>query len=615
MKRSKQRYFLIAGIILILVVGSAVLLKVFFYSGKKSMGPSDSFSAIKNGEVHLQNTITLDFEPAKGFTAMDNLYKGKAHSGSYSAKVFGKNTFSLAIDKKAGEIRPDLLKGVALSAWVYVFPYDGKIEASLVFSTSSATNKPVWQGVSLLGDRIPEGKWFKISGYFNLSEAVIGPDDMIHIYFWNNCGAEILVDDFYVVFGDPHRDRPGDTTYADMTKGPFVPHMNRPPYPFLFLQKTSVSNNDLDFLIPGDGKNEGSLQPGDIPVCGDLLPDPSGLDELLILHPGQTAEIAGYCQAEKKFGGGAVNLNGLQCPVSPANVVCGNFDGKTGDELLFIEPAKLMLTKLRKEGNFCGKTACKTELKTIWEASPSVLNVAVCDSNVLFCSLDADGNGTDELLVVTGKSWSLFSFTGAGWKNSASSGFLNLKNWNPTVNHIALTSGRFCSKVNADALLVRWKQKKGKEQGYNLYAFDRQKAAFRPVLPAGSKGSAPVSGRDSLRWTDLLIPFSVPGGNHEMLMRYHNGWRFDLKTISFTDSTFRIHATVDFTGYRGDRNPKYFEQLLIVPGHYLSPGETSLIVSGCNCSKPPVSGRPCEKVVNYKFLPNSVQLYRIPFQH
>jgi hypothetical protein len=64
------------------------------------------------------------------------------------------------------------------------------------------------------------------------------------------------------------------------------------------------------------------------------------------------------------------------------------------------------------------------------------------------------------------------------------------------------------------------------------------------------------------------------------IFRYNRDWRFDLKEISFSDSAFRIHSRVDFQGYDRDCNPKYYESLMLVPGHFLGPSVISFLAVG-----------------------------------
>ena len=110
--------------------------------------------------------------------------KGNAHSGQYSAKAFGKNSFAPAILRKAGELGLENLKAMALSAWVYVKPGSGEVNGAFVFAATNPLGVHVcWKGVSLKDPGVPRGKWFKISGFFDLSEVKFKADTRLEFYF------------------------------------------------------------------------------------------------------------------------------------------------------------------------------------------------------------------------------------------------------------------------------------------------------------------------------------------------------------------------------------------------------------------------------------------------
>ena len=86
------------------------------------------------------------------------------------------------------------------------------------------------------------------------------------------------------------------------------------------------------------------------------------------------------------------------------------------------------------------------------------------------------------------------------------------------------------------------------------------------------------------------------------ILRYNRDWRYDLKQIRFSDSTFRVLANIDFLGYENDHNPKYYEMLKIIPGNFTDAKKTSLMVIGRNKTKPAA-----------QILPDMIGVYS--FQH
>jgi len=145
----------------------------------------------------ILNSLAYNFEvDPKGSIPSDH-YKGIAHSGFFSGKVFGMNSHSLTIEKKVSELGNDNLNEIALSSWVYIFPTTHEINSALILAVSNGLGiNVVVKKIKVKGNELPEGKWFKVSGLFDLSDIKMKPDYKVQLYFWNYSFTDILVDDF-----------------------------------------------------------------------------------------------------------------------------------------------------------------------------------------------------------------------------------------------------------------------------------------------------------------------------------------------------------------------------------------------------------------------------------
>jgi hypothetical protein len=286
MNKKQKRFLLIGSLVILLIIAGIAGSRYIPFSKlwKVSSVPESEF--IKQPDrVEVPNTLSYDFEvdPKSGNTS--GLQQGNAHSGLFSAKAFGKNSYSIAIDRIAGQLGVNPLNAAAVSTWVYVFPTKNDVNGAFVFSVNNELGVNVcWKSVGVSGPAIPQGKWFKISGLFDLSDIKWKPEYKIQIYFWNNSSTDILVDDYFIVFGKG-TERRGDSTWVDMTKGvAHQPVFNKPPYPVVYLEAVTVESQSSVYLFLKGSEKAGRIGPSDRLMAGHFSSINDGLDDLLIVR-------------------------------------------------------------------------------------------------------------------------------------------------------------------------------------------------------------------------------------------------------------------------------------------------------------------------------------------
>ena len=168
MNKKTKRLLIFSLLIVFSIVAGALGLKYFPFI-KMIISSAGSGNEVANQQkIHTfsPHKLYIDFELAPGKEMPAGFYKGKAHSGLYSVKAFGPNSFSVAMERTAKEIGIQNLKAVALSAWIYVFPTENEVKGNLVFTASNESGVNVcWQAIAVVEPEVPTGKWFKISGY------------------------------------------------------------------------------------------------------------------------------------------------------------------------------------------------------------------------------------------------------------------------------------------------------------------------------------------------------------------------------------------------------------------------------------------------------------------
>lgn len=508
--------------------------------------------------ISTPNSFLYDFELPEGEPIPGDFYTGIAHSGKNSVKAFGQNSFSYTVEHTAGSIGTDNLKEVSLSAWVYVFPTSKEVKGSLVFTASNSPGVNVcWEGIYLYDPEIPRGKWFKISGRFDLSKATFRPDTRIKIYFWNTSDSEILIDDYFMVFGG-EKPRRGDSALVDLTRsGGFVPRFNYPPFPVRWFAPAG-NHNPL---------NPGEILPEDLMAAGDFFG--TGNDGLLVFGKNNMVKAFSYCPESRSY----VKHN-LQSALPATGeikaLIPGRFSGQKRTELLLVTGKMIFLTALTSPNDPCNP------------ADRVILQVISSNSytGAFFAAGEFSGNDRTELLTIhSDGTWALSisdsKKTSQNWKTIASSGNQTIGQWNSNDFNTRITAGRFRQGFRQDLLLSVSTSKADGTSGYSLMRFDPGSNRWVPVNRLSFPGI--TVGLDTLKPENQFC-FVSGNSSRPSVLRYDRSWRYDLKEIGFNDTTFLIRHQIDFTGFDKIMNPKFYESLRIIPVSIKDEGITLLLV-------------------------------------
>jgi len=604
MNKRKKRILILSLILLLVVIGIVAGVRFLPINKflKRQSGSYSEFTNSKPAQIHAPNSLYYDMEVPPGKEIPGDIYKGIAHSGQYSGKSFGNNSFGVLVEKPVDEIEIDNLSAVSMSCWVYVFPTTNEINGALVFAASNNVGVNVcWKGIYLSGEGIPRGKWFKISGYADLSEVKFKPGYKLQIYFWNNSRSDILADDYRIVFG-AEKSRKGDSAFVDMTSGnAFVPKFNYPPFQNFYLDKVDIGNQNSSFLICSEVMKEGEITSKDLIIAGNFLRKTGVSDDLLVIKTDGTPELFPFCTETGRFSKVVFSsLSGQTSGSKTTFVAKGKFvDGST-DQILLGGENGLMLGTAEISGNPCNSSAVvQAKFKVLWKSSGELYKgVKIGSSTHLICG-DFNGDNLTELLAVKENgSWALLKFNNrkeAGKWELISAGEQDpAKAWNYMENEVNITSGRFLKNAGQDVLLTVFRGRKRGDTGYLIYSYHPDGGRFVSHFPGSQNLLGKTIGLDTLKTSDQFFTGDFNGDGEQDVFRYNQDWRYDLKQIKFNDSTFRILGNVDFRGYTGDHNPKYYEQLVLL--RFMDPASTGFLVIARNSKE-------------YPFLPNAVQRY------
>jgi hypothetical protein len=591
MSKKNKRLVIFSLMLLLSIVVLAVGLKYFPFTKVVKMPAGSEKEFVNPEKIHYLSPHTLyyDFEVAPGKDLPDGFYKGLAHSGQYAVKAFGQNSFSVVVERTAGEIGIENLKAVALSAWIYVFPTKNDVKGSLVFTASNEVGVNVcWQGLTLAEPEVPRGKWFKISTYIDLTRVSFKPGYKLQVYFWNNSSTDILVDDYFIAFGGSV-DRRGDSARVDMTKpAGFVQKLNYPPFPVSLLEKESLDHP----LNPAD------IDPEDFTIAGNFFN--TGNDGLLVIRKDGRPAAYAFCPGNREFRKISLMNPAILAPIIPVKkVLKGKFLSTQSDQFIVIGSKDWLVGELNPQENPCNQAGTlQSGLKILCKSEALPGSVIAGDFN---------GDRRDEILVIDDHgSWQVMSFEPAGkaggtWKVMVKDDNNPVKEWNQDEQEIGLSVGRFLPGIANDVVLTVTRNKSDGKYAYSLRKLNFPGKRWDPLFNEKQDNLGKTIGLDTLKPADIFFSFSRVGSKLTTF-RYNRDWRYDLKEIQFNDTAFTILSGVDFHGYDEDRNPKYYESLKFVPGCFLNSSSGSFLAIG-----------KVQKSRQYQaILPDFIQLYSLP---
>lgn len=613
----KSRGRLFKGMVIVILVFLVVCLLAYRYF------PFSKILRIKAGKELSQielaptgseppNSVAFDFEVARGKDVPNGIVGGMAHSGQYSAKAFGKNSFTPALEKLAGDLGTSKLAYIAISAWIYVKPGGEPVTAALVLAASNAVGVNIcWKGISLKDPGVPRGKWFKMNGQFDLKDVKFENNTRVQMYFWNNSSTDIYVDDYYLVYGGP-APRKGDTTYVDLTKGPYAGKFNYPPFPVVCMRMADIGGlGSTNLSAVTDGKME-SVLPNYPMVSGSFIPGNSGRDVLFVMPEAGTPVIYSYCPESNEFKRSRVEMP-LPLPYTKNGqyLLKGKFCTGDAGQLLFIGEKSCLLYRFSSKTGICSSKPV-TQAELLWQ-NGKFDNQAFNPERQLLAE-DFDGDGISEILEYRENgAWKMFRFRLNGktgeW-NLVAESRVNQSGWSGATNDVTLTAGHFIpGRIQASILAVS-RDIKDSNCSYSLMFYNTSTKTFTSFFSPKTGEMGKTIGIDTLKPEDQFFCGSFGVNATPVLMRYNRDWRFDLKEIRFSDSTFQILDNLDFEGYPADHNPKYYEVLKLIPGRFTG-SQSSFIVIGRNCRNKDFNGRDCEEFESNPELPDFISVYSI----
>ena len=479
----------------------------------------------------------------------------------------GKNCFEIEkgekygpeLNKRAEEFLPKGIKEVSASIWIY--PLAENINFALTCKVISRKELMFWPRRTLYNGRsnvnivYPKNTWTKINATFRLNLDRLHPEDEIRVQCWNMNKASVLVDDFTVVMG------------ASEKKGN------------LFSQSQNFGSQYLECVYP-------NIDQGAIDIFsftefhkGRFLQNQNKTEQIIAINKDGPILLAvdenanpQKLNAVKLIGG---SFNHLNSPGTKKYV--GDFQGKGIEQILVFDFTKRVVS-------LHGFSQQEKVFKLDWSGNFNSTNgdFNLNSADKIYVG-DFNGDHKSDLFIFQTKTkhWTILSFQQNSWTVIA----------NGTINFANAVAGHFDPANPSDVLLVSTSF--SSTTAYQLLSFN---TGLKTLCVKSL--AAPGVNENLLAQNDQFWVLRNSATGMDEVWRNHPGWRYDIKRIQIEPTAIKSIKNIDFIGYPLDQNPKYYEQLLFLPGYFRTANQLDFLLTMNNQE-------------DLKELPKAVQLYTL----
>lgn len=482
-----------------------------------------------------------------------------AFSGKNALKVSGKRSYSPAIQV----LFDDYLQGISealFGAWIYVVDTAKDLEGKLMFQIVDKSNKLKYSTASDIKEQKNKKKnWFYVCGKADWKEQKVQPDDLVKIYFWNNCNNTVYIDNIQVVFGKQLIKGEKALTDKSSQKNRFIPSVNQPPYPPVFFEKDLANNLKNTAVYPPDGKDSLLITAEDVFCPGRFFRSDNNCEQILVLRKNKPFSLLWYEQQKSLFL--FIKLPPEVIAYFPEmdifSIVDFNNDGT--DELITCSGDKVQSIYVYKI------LAFKPYLKMIHSGQTEQFDIS---GNIVQIEpiMTSKGKYKAVLLDEMGHVFMLRS----GGNKFISSAFGVIPEAAREKYDCKIVCGNFIHPAE-NVVLLFFTEKKSEKCSYGIYAVDDTEQNLEMLVQGTFDNKC-----DTLFAGNDYFKCDINNDKMEELLSFSKGWRYDGKVISFNKGGYVIDANIDFAGYPKDHNPKYFEKLSVVAGNFMEKNTTSV---------------------------------------
>lgn len=500
-----------------------------------------------SGKSFRPNRIFLGFEAAEIDVQTGGITNVKAHNGSFSAYISGENSYSPSIRKNLQDFEYQNINSIGISAWICAAQPVLNTTYVVTLEDSISGEMLMWRGKEIAGNNFSPGEWFKISSEFLVEKNALIPSARLNIYFWNRASSGVFIDDMYIVLKQTENN---DTinAYCDLTKFSFhdSKQINFPPYLPIEFCKTDFQTN-TNFLIYNEITKSGLFS--EKALIGNFV-GAAEFDEIILPDSNKNAELFAFCEHDKSFHSFNLEKNKLFNKTWQI-LAAGNVAENITDEIISVQKNELKIFALASVKEQCNNNS--DVIYEIQEIASSILSIFP----VQVFSLQLIDDKLHEIVVSDAEgNWNILKFSEGKIKVLASG---NLSIWNKANYKYIAKTGKFIAAIKNEQILTVFEHKNDTVSSFAMLHFNQQNNSLKSIYTKNATGKGQEIGIEQLRVTDILNVSDFDGDNISEIVRINREFRYDIKLIRFFDESFEVQGNIEFSGYEGNSNPKYFE--------------------------------------------------------
>ncbi len=542
----KQRVFLFLGLLFALALLCIYIVYLWKYKVFIPKAPVVHYRIAASDSMSYANTYCYNFENIKNNKHISTEY---AFSGKQSAKVTGKNRYSIIIQKPFKEFHYDSMGEARFGAWVYLPAKDEKWSGKFVFQIVNANNKVKYSHLVPIQKESPMANtWFYISGKADIKDVELEATDRVKVFYWNNCNRDVYMDDVVMILGNQHLK--GNKPMVDETAKNYSFHAfpNQPPYETFYAKKELAVNVKNTSILSIDGTKFLALE-GDNFVSGYFVSNNAKTQQLLILKHQQPTAIVWFVPEKNLFSFIKIDDTVFSSEQKEMAPLAADVNGDGVDEIICV-----------------GEDAKDLEMFAFNPRNQKIARISKESSHIekgikLIQTFHQKSNKKQSLLALdkTGEAF-LLDFEKGVWTNR----FLGYLTEGAQINYESkMITGNFIQADATDNVLFLYKEGRTNRCFYKLFEVDIEQGKSICIQQRNFDNKC-----DTLNPENTYFVGDLDGNGIKELISYSNSWRYDMKWICFTDKDYRIMGNIDFKGYDKDYNPKYYENLMLSAGNF-----------------------------------------------
>jgi len=518
------------------LVSTRNTMKIYFWNQK------DYDKAVYIDDITISmNENTSQNSPRSKFIDFENCESKKISSkyslsGFYSTIAAGVDAFSYAIKIPMKEIKYENMHSIA-----YSFHYlceEPVVDAAFVLSiTDSSGNDVLWQSTHLSFENHETGVWEIGNGNSIIPKEAIDSTNTIKIYLWNRNENTIYIDDVYLVIKENSGDGKDVEPAADLLKNQeFEKKSNHPPYDFKYVKKVVISDDNIEELLKVFTKSKKTL-------VGNFIEDNKG-DEILAIY---------------KTGAVMIDFKDNEIIVSEPKFV----PELQGNYSVFADDEYLAVCNIDDNNIFLFEY-----IDSKFEKNFEINDVDATKVAGFSCNKD--------------KSFSIFYNNGSveTYKDS-NSNFTKIKDqylFQQEFGNVKIIKGNILGNNNQVLFIF-------KQNGIDKYQIFDYNASTSSWSLSDLHVNKSSQGHDRLLFNNDYYLCKYDQDGHFKTLSFSKSKKFELRLLEFNKMSYEILYNIDFVGYPGKQNPKYYEVNKLICGDFVGDERTEIIIFQDNLHK------------------------------